>query len=84
MQPVCSRCKVPVEPLRAVITGKAAGAWKCPICNTKCTQLSRIFGCWPPKAFSTTPAEWQEKFYRELADKPGGATLEKFVVDSLV
>ena len=48
LRPTCGKCKeLIMDPLKAVVAGKGAGCWKCPECNTKCTQLNRIFGPWP-------------------------------------
>ena len=37
--------------------------WRCPSCNTKCSQLSREGG-WPTPDFLRAPAEVQRDFYR--------------------
>jgi hypothetical protein len=83
LQPVCSKCKTTVDPVRAILTGKGPGCWKCPACNVKCTQLNRIFGKWPPRSFSMLPAGYQDQFYRDCKGKAGGQVLEQFVVDQL-
>jgi len=83
LTPTCSKCKRLVDPLRAVMTGKCSGVWKCHSCNVKSVQLHRMFGSWPPRSFQALPADWQTKFWKDVEGKSGGADLEKFVVDSI-
>ena len=40
----CARCGSKLDPSRAVITGKAAGVWRCNLCNTRGVQLARLPG----------------------------------------
>ena len=40
----CARCSSKLDPSRAVITGKAAGVWRCNMCNTRGVQLARLPG----------------------------------------
>ena len=83
LQPQCTKCKIAVDPLRAQITGKGPGHWKCSSCNTKGVQLHRIFGKWPPRSVHANAAEWQEKFWRSLEGVSGGAALERHVIQQL-
>ena len=83
LNPKCAKRKRPVDALKAQLTGKSNGSWKCASCNVKCMQLSRVFGHWPPRSFSALPADWQTKFYQGLDGKGGGAELEKYVIETM-
>ena len=83
LAPHCIKCKRPVDVLRAQLQNKGAGLWRCASCNTKAVQLTRIFGRWPPRSFQSLPSDFQEKFWRELDGKSGGAALEQHVIDTL-
>ena len=80
--PVCSKCKVPVDPLRAQLTGKSSGCWKCPKCNCRMVKLHRQFGGWPPEDFEDLMPEAQTDFWRTDANSP--QELRKLVVDTLL
>jgi hypothetical protein len=83
LTPMCSKCKIEVDPVRAVLTGKGPGCWRCSSCNVKLVQLNRIFGQWPPRSFAMLPPGFQDQFFRDCHGKPGGKVLEQFVVDKL-
>ncbi len=72
-----------MDPLKAIVTGRGAGCWKCPECNAKCTQLNRLFGSWPPRPFAKQSAEMQARFFQDLRGKPGGVSLETYVVETM-
>ena len=83
LQPTCQKCRRPVDVMKAQITGKSAGVWRCNGCNTKGTQLARIFGTWPPRSFASLPADGQALFWQGLDGLMGGAALEKHVIDAI-
>ena len=67
--PKCCKCHTTAETARFAIPGKATGSWKCPACNTKCTQLNRKFKKWPP-SFAAHTETWKEEFYKGLHGIP--------------
>ena len=83
---VCYRCKTEADPVRCRLGGKSAGCWCCPKCNVKGTQLTRLFGTWPPACFAKLPQDHQEKFWKECQDEciGGGFSLEEKVVKTLL
>ena len=50
-EPRCPKCGGEMDVLRATLTSKVAGKWKCTTRNTHTVQLSRIFGSWPITQF---------------------------------
>eukprot|EP00969_Alexandrium_andersonii_P179052 7916016-Alexandrium_andersonii.AAC.1 len=50
-RPVCSKCKVELDPLKSQVSGKSFGNWRCNVCNTRMVQLHRMFGSWPTEQF---------------------------------
>ena len=68
LTPFCHLCKVPVDPI-----GKGARSrrnvphpeYLCPKCNTKCSQLSTLFGGWPIDEYRKLPEELKTKFWKE-------------------
>ena len=64
----CAKCNSVVERSKAKVSGKSKTCWICKICNTKATQLFRIFGTWPTKQFKTLSAENQTKFFEGIKD----------------
>ena len=55
--PLCHRCRKPVEVFKSqLLATKSQGSWRCNLCNSKGTQLSRVFGAWPPSVFQTLVA----------------------------
>ena len=77
--PLCLKCKQKVDPLKAVLVGKVAGSWKCPTCNSRGTQLNRLFGTWPPESFKRLDPSVQTKFYQDAKDKAGPVALKDFL-----
>lgn len=41
-EPKCNRCRQLLDPLRAQITGKSGGSWRCSKCNSRAVQVSRL------------------------------------------
>jgi len=80
----CSACKGPLLPGPHRMTEKMRRSYKCPVCNKRSTQLSRVFGGWPPKIFKSLPEEFQTKIWNDLKAVDGSARIEKFIVDTLV
>lgn len=39
--------------------------YTCGICNTKCSQLSTLFGGWPIKEYRSLPQDLQTAFWQE-------------------
>ena len=83
LRPTCFRCKQEVDPLRAVLTSKAKGSWKCPKCNVRGTQLHRIFGRWPPANFATLSQNAQADFWKKAGEASNTAQLEDILVQTL-
>ena len=76
----CGRCKGPLDMVRAVISGKSAGSWRCHKCNTKGVQLSRLPG-WGDfqatlKAFSP---EQRAAFWKGTHQEAGPDGLGRFL-----
>lgn len=41
-EPRCNKCRKPLDPLRAQVTGKSSGSWRCSQCNCRAVQISRL------------------------------------------
>jgi hypothetical protein len=80
-QPTCKRCKLPVDLDKCQATGKNLNVWKCNKCNTKYTQLIKIFGGWPPAEWSGISPLEEEKFWK--SDVTGKAAVEDQVKATL-
>ena len=80
---LCSLCNCRLCVENRKCSSKGAVSYKCPECNTRCTQLNRIFGSFPPKSFKTLPAEFQTQFWQDLHKVDGPASIENFVVKEL-
>ena len=81
--PTCYRCKQEVEVLRAPLVGKSHGSWKCDKCNTRGTQLNRLFGSWPPASFKKLDSSVQAKFWQDAKEKACKDQLEELFVQTL-
>ena len=55
--------------------GKQSNYWVCNVCNTRSSQLYRIFGSWPTKHFESLDAKAQEQFMQSVKDKKGAKDL---------
>ena len=82
--PTCVKCKCVVDTLRAKIASKGQGSWMCSHCNTKGTQLRRIYGAWPPASFKLLPDQVVTDFWKSIKGLDGGPKLEEVVVGTLV
>ena len=51
----CSFCNHETEFSKCRLVGKQQMIWKCGTCNSKSTQLRRLFGTWPTEEFSMLP-----------------------------
>ncbi len=81
--PVCCKCKVKVDPLRARVTGKRQGCWQCPKCASRYTQLHRTWGGWPPSAWESFSEDEKAKFWRDIGASEGKDEQEKVVMEML-
>ena len=59
----CSKCGNMVERSKAKISGKGNSYWVCKVCHTRCSQLSAIYGGWPPKHFRLLSEEKKQEFF---------------------
>ena len=78
--PLCIKCKMPVDVLKARCTGKKQGSWKCPRCNSRHVNCINMFGQWPIHEFVSLTDEEQLQFWRA----PGGSgmdVIERLVMD---
>ena len=66
-RPVCTTCKVELDPLQSQVCGKSFGHWRCNVCNTRMVQLHRMFGSWPTEQFRALSLEAQEQFWKKEA-----------------
>jgi hypothetical protein len=82
--PTCVKCKCVVDTLRAKIASKGQGSWMCNNCNTKGTQLRRIYGAWPPASFKLLSEQVVADFWQSIKGLDGGPKLEEVVVGTLV
>ena len=73
-RPLCSKCKVELDPLKSQVTGKSRGRWKCNTCNSRTAQLHREFGAWPIEDFKMLDAAAQEAFWAEAGGALASAT----------
>ena len=83
VQPLCNRCKLPVGPIKAILTSKAAGSWKCRKCNTRGTPLHMRFGRWPPANFNLLSSDDQAAFWQKAHGADNAARLENVLVETL-
>ena len=60
------------------IRSKLAGLWRCGICQTRMTQLSREHGRWPTESFKGLSAEAKQKFYEQAKDLKNCKALKTF------
>ena len=81
--PQCYRCKGDVDVLRAPLVGKSAGAWKCHQCDTKGTQLYRLFGTWPTDSFKRLHPDVQTQFYQQAKERADTRQLEELLIHTL-
>ena len=81
--PSCHRCHLPVDVLKAPIVGKGAGSWRCAQCNTRGSQLSRMFGGWPTETFRRLAPSVQESFWQAARDKSTKQELQELWVQTL-
>jgi hypothetical protein len=63
--PLCVKCKKPVDVLKCRLLNKQATAYKCPACNTKHAGLSRRFGKWPIDEFKDLTEDEQSEFWAD-------------------
>ena len=82
-RPLCSKCKVELDPLKSQVTGKSMGNWKCNTCNSRTTQLHREFGAWPIEDFKMLDAAAQEVFWAEARKCHGIGNLKELLIEHL-
>ena len=82
-RPLCSKCKVELDPLKSQVTGKSMGNWKCNTCNSRTTQLHREFGAWPIEDFKMLDAAAQEVFWAEARKCHGIRNLKELLIEHL-
>ena len=77
----CSKCDKECDPLRSI--GKSGGKWKCNFCNTKLTQLNRLFGGWPiPEMVQMTKAQ-EVDFFNAAHQCENLSLLEDLVIETM-
>ena len=64
----CGKCHNMVEKSRAKISGKGKNYWVCKTCHTRCTQLSNIYGGWPPKHFKLLSPEKRVTYFNDIKE----------------
>jgi ribosomal protein L37AE/L43A len=77
----CSKCGGQIDVLRS--TGKAGGKWKCRKCNTKMTQLNRLFGCWPIPEFGGISKEQEMAFFNSAHGCDNPSQLDELVIETM-
>ena len=83
--PLCHRCRKPVEVFKSqLLATKSQGSWRCNLCNSKGTQLSRVFGAWPPVSFKHLSPEAQESFWEAAKQCKDATKLEEIFINHLV
>ncbi|CAK0809516.1 unnamed protein product [Prorocentrum cordatum] len=80
--PVCAKCKKPVEPLAARLVGKKKNVWQCSTRSSRHTQLHRIFGGWPPQSFKSLSQEEKDKIWNDVKEANGKAEVEKIAMET--
>ena len=80
----CSRCRQEVDPVRGHLSGKALRIFRCNVCNTRATQLSRL-PQWNEfrNKLKDFPPEKKESFWKEAAETAGTADLRKLLAEHL-
>lgn len=80
----CARCRQPVDPARAIVTGKACGVWRCSKCNTKAVQLNRLPG-WKgfSKKLKDLDPDERVSFWKE-SHEHNAQSLQKFLREKIV
>ena len=81
-RPICRRCGQGCDIWKAQRCTTKQASFICPRCNCKGVQLTRIFGCWPPKMFKSMHHDAQQTFWKDIQDTPGHL-LEAAVVQQL-
>jgi ribosomal protein L37AE/L43A len=81
--PKCSRCKQPLQSERVQIVGKKAGVWRCNTCNTRATQLHRVFGTTKPAALKDLTEDELADFWKSIGETDGSAGALKSKVESM-
>ena len=79
-EPKCNRCRQPLDPLRAQITGKSGGSWRCSLCNSRAVQVTRL-PSWAQlrQHLKDIPAEEAALFWSNAHSAVGKAALENCV-----
>ena len=75
---ICNKCRSVVDIENVRVTGKRGSCVICKVCNSRSTQLSTIYGGWPPKNFKTMDKDAVAQFYNDIKDKSGKTSLKEF------
>jgi len=83
VEPKCAKCGCDMDVLRAQLTSKVAGLWKCSKCNTRTVQLHRIFGSWPIAQFKGLSEEDKLNFMKEIGKAGSIEEIKNAAINSL-
>ena len=83
LSPRCGKCHGPVDTLRCQIMSKGMQTYKCDHCNSKTVQLHRMFGHWPPRAFSDLGPEFERNFWASAKAMTRSRDLKELVVNTI-
>ena len=80
----CTQCGEPVDTLAKGVRlmSKQAMTWRCPLCNTKCSLLSTMFGGWPVEGFKNLSLAEQKEFW--ASTKAEGWSLKQAVEEQII
>ena len=70
----CSWCGHSCHWSKARLRAKSTNTWRCDVCNTKVTTLSRHFGEWPTGDFDKLTPQAQLEFFSSVRERNGKAT----------
>lgn len=82
--PRCSRCKAQMTTAKIAIVGKSMGAWRCATCNSRATQMNRVFGTIKPDCLRDLSTDELTEFWKSIGQTDGKASSLKAKVDAII
>ena len=82
--PRCSRCKTQMATAKVALVGKSMGAWRCATCNSRATQMNRVFGTIKPDCLRDLSTDELTEFLKSIGQTDGKASSVKAKVDAII